>query len=159
MFEQLDELQKTPHTEDDAQCECYDHEVTTFDRPELWVPTIIAMFVSGGFLFAFADRPYGMQLGSLIPYTAFMALGTFSAVRGLQPFFFECPIVQGAMLRVLGRHSIFLSAIVLLETIALRLTRYMPESWLAATGRGGSPFGETLCAICMCVALVQVFTN
>jgi hypothetical protein len=158
VFEQLDEPQETQPTERPALCVCYDHERSTFDRPALWIPIVIGMFVSFFFLFAMADRPYGIQLGSLIPYTAFVALGTFSAQRGMQSYFFACSIVQQTMPRLLRRHFNFLFAVIFLETIALRLTRRMPASWLR-TGKDGSPFAITLCVICVCIASVQVFTN
>ena len=159
MFDQLDEREETQPTDGYERCPCYDHERSTFDRPGLWIPIVIGMFASVLFLFAMADLPYGIQLGSLIPYTAFVALGTFSAQRGMQPYFFECSIVQQTLPRLLRRHCNFLVAIVLLETTALRLTRYMPPSWLSNTGRNGSPFAISLVVICLCLASVQVFTN
>jgi hypothetical protein len=159
MFDQLDEQLKTQSTGAYAQCVCYDHERTTFDRPALWVPIVIVMFASFIFLFVMADLPFGIQLASLIPYTAFVALGTFSAQRGMQPYFFECSIVQQTMPRLLRRHCSFLVATLLLETIALRLTRYMPAPWLSSKGKDGSPFSITLCVLCLCIASVQVFTN
>ena len=159
MFDQLDERQETQVTEDSARCLCYDHDRSTFDRLALWIPIIIVMFASVFFCFAMANYPYGIQLGSLVPYTAFVALGTFSAQRGMQPYFFECSIVQQTMPRLLRRHCNFLVAIVLVETIALRLTRYMPPSWLSNTGKDGSPFTIGLSIICLCLAAVQMWTN
>ncbi len=159
MFDQLDRQKETQSTEDRAQCECYDHEPSTFDRPELWIPIIIVMFVSFFFLLSMADLPYGTQLGSLVPYTTFVGLGTFSAQRGMQPYFFECSIVRQTVPRLLLRHGGFLAVIVLLETIALYLTRYMPASWLTANGRDGSPFDISLCVICLCLGGVEAFTN
>jgi hypothetical protein len=158
VFEQLDELQKIQPAEGPGLCVCYDHDRSTFDRPALWIPIIIVMFVSFFFLFMISSLPYGIQLGSLIPYTAIVALGTFSAQRRMQPYFFECSIVQQTMPRLLRRHLNFLVGIIFLETIALRLTRYMPASWLRA-GKDGSPFSITLCVICLCFASVQSFTN
>jgi hypothetical protein len=157
MFDQLDEQQETSPAKDLARCVCYDHERSMLDRPALWIP--IVMFASVFFIFAMANLPFGVQLGSIIPYTAFVALGTFSAQRGMQPYFFECSIVQQTMPRLLRRHCCFLAAIIVLETIALRLTQYMPESWLDWSGRNGSPFFITLCLFCLCFASVQVFTN
>jgi len=159
MFDQLDEQLKTQPTGDEAQCVCYHHEHTALDRTALWIPIVIVMFASSIFLFAMADLPYGVQLASLIPYTAFVALGTFSAQRGMQPYFFECSIVQQTMPRLLRRHLNFLAAMILLETIALRLTRFMPASWLSTKGKGGSPFAIALCVLCLCIASIQVFTN
>jgi hypothetical protein len=159
MFDQLDEHLKAQSNDDYVKCVCYDHERTMFDRPELWIPVVIVMFASFIFLVAMADLPFGIQLASLIPYTAFVALGTFSAQRGMQPYVFECSIVQRTMPRLLRRHCNFVVAIILLETIALRLTRYMPASWLSSKGRDGSPFHITLVVLCLCIASVQVFTN
>jgi hypothetical protein len=159
MFDQLDEPQHTHPTEGSALCVCYDNERSTFDRLALWIPIVIDMFASYIFLLAIADLPYGIQLGSLVPYTAFVALGTFSSQRGMQPYFFECSIVQQTIPRLLRRHCNFLVAIIFLETIALRLTCYMPASWLSKTGKDPSPFAITLSVICVCLASIQVFTN
>jgi hypothetical protein len=142
-----------------APCVCRDHEPSTLDRPALFLPIILVMFVSFGGLLALVDLPYGLQFGSLIPYTAFVALATFSAQRGQQPYFFECPIVRRAMPRLIRRHIGFLITIVIIETVALYLTRYMPASWLIAKGRTSSPFGTTLGILCICLAMAQIFTN
>jgi hypothetical protein len=119
--------------QDFPTCVCRDHERSTFDRPEIFLPIIAIMFVGVGVLFPLADVPSGLQLGSIIPYTAFVALATFSAQRGQQPYFFECPI-------------------------AVYSKRYMPTSWLISKG-DGSPFGVTLWVLGICLAMVQVFTN
>jgi hypothetical protein len=81
MFDQLDERQETQPIEDFPKCLCYDHERSTFDRPALWIPIVIVMFVSLFFLLTMADLPYGVQLGSLIPYTAFV--GGWPGSRGV----------------------------------------------------------------------------
>jgi hypothetical protein len=159
MFEQLEEPLEAKPADGIARCVCYDHKPSTLDRPALWIPVVLVMFASSIFLFALADLPYGIQLGTLIPYTAFVALGTFSAQRGMQPYYFECSIVRQTMPRLLRRYGNFLIAIILFETIALHLTRYMPPSWLIKTGKDGSPFAITLTVVCACVASVQVFTN
>jgi hypothetical protein len=142
-----------------APCECRDHERSTFDRPVLFLPLILIMFASFGFLLGMADLPFCIQLGSLIPYTALIVLGTFSAQRGQQPYFFECSIVRQTTPRLARRHGCFLLAVVVLETIALQLTRYMPASWLIASGRGGSPFAIALIVLCMCLAFAQILSN
>jgi hypothetical protein len=117
------------------------------------------MFASFAFLLGIANLPYGIQFGSLFPYTAFVVLATFSAQRGQQPYFFGCSVVRQTIPRLARRHGGFLVAIVVLETIALHLTRYMPASWLVASGRGGSPFAITLIVLCMCLAFAQTLSN
>lgn len=141
-----------------AQCECQDHEPSTFDRPALFLPLIVVMFASIFFLFTLADLRYGIQFASLIPYTALVVLATFSAQRGQQPYFFECPIVRRNLLRLARRHGGFLAALVVLETVAQQLRPYLPASWLIA-GKDGSPFNITLCILCMCLAFAQILSN
>ena len=145
--------------EDSVPCECRDHEPSALDRPLLFLPLIVIMFASFAILLGIANLPYGMQLGSLIPYTAFVVLATFSAQRGQQPYFFGCSIVRQIMPRLSRRHGGFLVAVVILETIALQLTRYMPASWLTSSGRAGSPFAITLIVLCMCLAFAQTLSN
>ncbi len=116
------------------------------------------MFVSIFFLFSLADLPYGIQLASLIPYTAFVLLGTFSARVG-QPYFFECPIVHRNLPRLALRHGGYLTALVVLETVALNLRTSLPDSWLIASGKDGSPFTITLVLLCIGLAFIQIVSN
>jgi hypothetical protein len=143
--------------QDSVPCQCRDHKPSTLDRPALFLPLILIMFASFAFLLALADLPYGIQVGSLIPYTAFVVLGTFSAQHGQQPYFFDCSIVHQTMPRLVRRHGGFLVAVVVLETIAFRLVRYLPASWLIDKGKNGSPFAISV--LCMCLAFVQVLSN
>lgn len=145
--------------QESVPCQCRDHKSSTLDRPALFLPLVLIMFASSFFLFALANRPYGVQIGSLIPYTTLVVLATFSAQRGQQPYFFECSIVRQTIPRLIGRHVGFLVAMVALETTALRLVRYLPASWLIATGKNGSPFATTLCVLCLGLAFVQILTN
>jgi hypothetical protein len=48
--------------------------------------------------------------------------------------------------------------VLVLETVALYLTRYMPSSW-QVRGKDCSPFGITLCILCLSIAMVQIFTG
>jgi hypothetical protein len=117
------------------------------------------MFLSFGLLLSLLDVPFGIQVGSIVPYTAFVFLSTFGAGHGQQPYFFACPIVGEALRRLAWRHLGFLLAILVLETIALYLTRYLPSSLLAKSARDNSPFAITLCVLCGCIAFVQTLTN
>jgi hypothetical protein len=100
-------------------CVCRNHERSTLDRPALFLPIIFIMFGAVGVLFALADVPSGLEFGSVIPYTAFVALATVSAQRGQQPYFFECSIVRRATPRLIRRHIGFLLTLVIFEMIAL----------------------------------------
>jgi hypothetical protein len=138
---------------------CRDHEPVTFDRPLLFVPLILIMFGSIFLSFTLSDCPYGIQFASLIPYTAFVVLGTFSAQKGQQPYFFECSIVHRQLPRLALRHGGFLAVLLVLEAVSLQLRPHLPASWLVASGRGGSPFTKILLILCVCLASAQVWTN
>lgn len=142
-----------------VQCECRDHERTTFDRPAIFLPLIVIMFAGIFFLLASADLSYGIQFTSLIPYTSFVVLATFSAQRGQQPYFFECPVVFRTLPRLAWRHCGFLVGLVILETLAFRLRPNLPSSWLTAKGKDGSPFAIGLFALCACLAFAHVLSN
>jgi hypothetical protein len=145
--------------EERVQCPCYDNKRSTFDRPELFIPLLLLMFVSSIFLFTLADLPYGIPLATIVPYTALIILTTFSAQRGQQPYFFECSIVGQIFPRLVWRHGIFLAAILALEAIALHYRSDLPAWWLVSTGKDGSPFTITLCILCGCIAFTQILSN
>jgi hypothetical protein len=145
--------------QDAVRCKCQDHKQAIFDRPLLFLPIVVLMFASFVLLFFLADLPFGIQLGSLIPYTCLIVLSTFGAQHGQQPYFFKCATVQSTMKRLVRRHIVFLIAIVLIETIAFSLTRYMPPSWLVAKGRSVPPFDISLCIFCFFLALVEISSN
>jgi hypothetical protein len=145
--------------QESVPCQCRDHKPSTLDRPALFVPLVLIMFGSLFLLFALTDLPFGVQIGSLVPYTAFVVLATFSAQRGQQPYFFECSIVRQSIPQLVRRHGGFLVAVIVLETISFRLARYLPTSWLIAKGKSGSLFAITVCVLILCLAFVQVLSN
>jgi hypothetical protein len=140
-------------------CVCRDHEPELVDRPMLFLPVIVVMFVSFGVLVVVARLPYGVQLGSLIPYTAFIFLVTFAAERGQQPYFLECPIVRETMASMVRRHCGFLVGLVGLETVGFYLATYMPAWWLTAKGRDASLLVSTIFALCLFLGFIQIVTN
>jgi len=154
-----DTLVRTMSYEGFPPCICRDHEPSIIDRPALFLPIILVMFVGFLILFALARLPYGIQVGSLIPYTAFIVLGTFSAQRGQQPYFFECPFVRNSLPSLVLRHLGFLFILVVLEAVAFDFSGEMPPSWLVVDARGESPFGMSLCVLCIFLALIQILTN
>jgi hypothetical protein len=139
-------------------CVCRDHEPAAIDRPVLFLPMIVIMFGSLVFVFSFANVSGGLQLASLIPYTAFIVLVTFSAQRGQQPYFFECPIVHQAMPRLVRRYIGFLSTLLIVETVAIYSRQYLPGSWLDS-GKNGSPVGIALWIFCAGLGMAEAITN
>ncbi len=107
----------------------------------------------------FEDWGYALQLASLIGYTAAVTLGTFSTSRGGRPYLYSCPIVQRQIPRLLRRHVGFLTAFLILLTMAWHLRPHLPIYWITASGRNGSPFATTLFILCAIFAVAQTVTN
>jgi hypothetical protein len=140
-------------------CLCRDHKPSFIDRPLLSLPLIAIWFVSLVLLFPLARLQFGVQLGPLVPYTAFMVLGTFTAQRQEQPYFFECPFVRRTLPRLVRRHIAFLAALVIAETILPEFTQVLPSSWRFLTTTQDGTFAVAPMILAGCLALVQMFTN
>jgi hypothetical protein len=153
MFDQFSQESKLFEQEPE-RCDCLDHEPETFDRLPLFLPLVVVMFVSYFFLLEWDDRIYGVLLGSVVPYTAFVILGTFSALRGQRPYFFECPVVRGSLLRLTLRHGGFLLAVMVIESVA-----FFVKTDLLAAGGNGSPSSEVLSIPLLIIAMVEIWTN
>jgi hypothetical protein len=112
---------------------------STFSGPRFLAFSLlfVLMLVGGGLLFsALSDTSYGIQLASAVSYTAAAMLYGFAKNRnGIQPYLFTCPVVVSQYPRLLRRHAGFLAAVVLFETIALRIKPHLPEWWLTSSGR------------------------
>lgn len=104
-------------------------------------------------------RPYGPQLASVVPYTVFVVLGTFSAQKGQQSYFFECSTVHRQLPRLAQRHIGFLVALLVIETVAFQLRPHLLASWIVASGRNGSAFAMSLFILCIGLASAQVWIN
>jgi hypothetical protein len=119
----------------------------------------LTMFTGIVFLILLADKPYGIQLSSIVIYTAAVALYTFSANRGnLQPFMLSCPVVGRQLPRLIRRHLGFLAALLILQAIALEVRRHLPADWVI-NGRNPSAFVVVQFVVCACLAIVQILGN
>lgn len=111
-------------------------------------------------LFIFLSRyPYGIQLASMVGYTAAVILYTFSANRGLPRYLFTCPVVHQQFYRLTVRHFGFLVAVFIVETLALKLRSRIPPSWLVASGKNMPPFVTALFVLVGVLLLTEVMTN
>lgn len=111
------------------------------------------------FLILLADRPCGIQLSSIVVYTAAVALYTFSRNRGgMQPFLLSCPVVRRQLPLLIRRHLGFLAALFILQTAALELRPRLPTYWITSS-RNPSPFVITLFGLCAFLAVAQILSN
>jgi hypothetical protein len=105
------------------------------------------------------DRPYGIQLSSLVGYTAAVALYTFSRNNNMQPFQLSCPAVRRYLPLLIRRHVGFLAALFIVQTTALKLRPNLPTHLTAPNGSAPSSFAVILGGLCGCLAIVEVLSN
>ena len=120
----------------------------------------VAMWVGIVGLILLADKPYGIQLSSIVTYTSAVALYTFSRNRnGNQPFLLSCPYVRSQLSRLINRHLCFVAVLFALQTAALNLRPKLPAYWTTPSSRDPSRFSAILAVVCACLAVVQTLTN
>lgn len=111
-------------------------------------------------LVVFANRSYGIQISSVVIYTAAVALYTFSRNRNdMQPFLLACPVVRRQIPTLIRRHVWYLAALFLVQTIALESLRNLPKYLTTPSGTDPSLFAVLLGVLCGCIALAQILTN
>jgi hypothetical protein len=139
---------------------CLTRDYISFPRLVVFA-LLFLTFMSGGIFLALMEyRPYGIQLTSMVTYTAAVALYTFSRNRnGAQPFLLSCPVVRRQLPRLIGRHLSFLATLFIAQTMALKLRPSLPAQWVTPSSRDASPFALILGVLCLCLAIVQVLTN
>lgn len=160
MFSQVDVGVVAVNQTSDWQDPCLARQHISF--PRLVVFTLLFLTVIGGgiFLALLEYRPYGIQLTSILIYTAAVALYTFSRNRnGAQPFLLSCPVVRRQIPRLIRRHLGFLAALFIAQTTALNLRPNLPANWVKPSGRDASPFTLILGVLCLCLAIANVLTN
>jgi hypothetical protein len=126
------------------------------------VLTLLFFTMLGGvvFLILFANRPYGIQVSSVVIDTAAVALYTFSRNRNnMQPFLLSCPVVRRQIPTLIRRHVGFLAALFLVQTTALKFRPNLPEHLITPRGTDPALFGVILGVLCGCLALVQILSN
>jgi hypothetical protein len=112
------------------------------------------------FLILFANRPYRIQVSSVVIDTAAVALYTFSRKRNnMQPFLLSCPVVRRQIPTLIRRHVGFLAALFLVQTTALKFRPNLPEHLITPRGTDPALFAVILGVLCGCLALVQILSN
>jgi hypothetical protein len=144
----------------DWQDPCLTRQHVSF--PRLAVFTLLFLTViGGGICLALLEyRPYGIQLTSMVIYTAAVALYTFSRNRnGAQPFLLSCPVVIRQIPLLIRRHVGLLAALFIVQTTAIELRPKLPEYLITPRGTDASLFTVILGVLCGCLAVVQVLSN
>lgn len=121
---------------------------------------VVAFGGGGSLLVILGDRPYGVQLGSVVAYTAFVMIYGFAKNRGDNPpYLFTCPVVRSQYPRLLKRHAAYVAVLVTLETVALQIKPHLSQWWLTSSGRNMTPFVIAIAVPCGALALAEIMTN
>jgi hypothetical protein len=139
---------------------CYAKTPFSVRRFILFSLLLLTLCPGGVLLFIYlGNRPFGFQFASVLCYTSFIVLFTFSHYRDQQRYLFTCPVVRSQRLRLVYRHFAFITALFAVETLALTLRPRLPESWVVASGRSMPPFVIILFILSGGLALAQLLTN
>jgi hypothetical protein len=98
---------------------------------------LFVLMIGGGFtlFFTLGSTLFGIQLASVVSYTAFVMIDAFARNKnGIRPYLFTCPVVVSQYPRLLMRHAAFLTALVSVETIVLRIKLHHFGGWLGSNG-------------------------
>ncbi|MGA9304400.1 MAG: hypothetical protein WBW31_03235 [Candidatus Sulfotelmatobacter sp.] len=160
MFSQISTGVGTSNQAGDWQDPCLTRQYISFARLAVFTLLFLTV-IGGGIVLALLEyRPYGVQLTSMLIYTAAVALYTFSRNRnGAQPFLLSCPVVRRQLPRLIRRHLGFLAALFIAQTMALNFRPNLPAHFVTPSSRDASPFALTLGVLCLCLAIVQILTN
>ena len=132
----------------------------SLDRFVFFTPVFLTM-MPGSLIVAclLYDRPYGIQIATILSYSAAVILYTFASNRGMQRYLFRCPSVYRRLSRLALRHVGFLAVLFVLQTVAFSLRPHLPAWWLTSSGRNMTPFAAILGILCIGLGLAQVLTN
>ena len=144
----------------DWQDPCLTRDYISFPRLAVFALLLLSVPCTAVLLILLEDRPYGIQLSSIVGYTAAVALYTFSRNRnGNQPFLLSCPVVRSQLPQLSRRHLGFLAALFIVQTTALKFRPNLPAYWITPTGGDASPFAIILGILCFCLAIAETLTN
>jgi len=107
------------------------------------------------------DKPFGIQVPSLVAYTAFVFFFLF---RDYDPSYLEAYSLRQKAVRqeiphLFAIHAVFLVVFFIVLTIALSLRPSLPPSWLVEGGKRRSTFGSLLVLIFAVTMFIQLYIS
>jgi hypothetical protein len=127
---------------------------------------ILAAYAVGAFgalciFVVVAERPFGIQIATVITYTYFAFWYIFFPTRGLpEKFSLQNKTVQERVPLLLAIHCAFLIAIFIGETVWFSMKSHLPTYWLTEQGKRSAPLYVLLGIGCVTVIfLTQVLIS
>jgi hypothetical protein len=113
----------------------------------LWFGGLMTAFLATVFLMVILmDKPFGVQIVSLVGDTEFVFFLVFCDSKSWRGYSLRNRTVQQQLPHLLRIHSLFLSLIFVVLTIALSARPHLPDVWFVESGswRRSSPFAFVL---------------
>jgi hypothetical protein len=141
--------------------ECQSNQGASGERFAIFFAAFVTAFIGGTILFIWlGGRPFGIQIASVVPYSAAVLLYTFSANRNNNPpYMFRCPVVRQQLPRLARRHFAFVLGLLALQTIVLSSRPLLPPSWFKSEGTDMPPMYFALLLLSAALMLTEVLTN
>jgi hypothetical protein len=92
--------------------------------------------------FVLADKPFGIQVATLVAYTGYVFFFVFSNLRASKGYDLRQRAVRQKIPHLLVIHAVFLAIVFIGLTVALSLRPSLPPSWLEPRGRRGENWFE-----------------
>lgn len=101
----------------------------------LWVGIVLAAIAAVVLFIALRDKPFGIQIATLIAYSGTAFFFVFCRSKGLRGYSLRNKAVQREIPRLLAIHTAFLVSIFIVQTSAFHLRSSLP-SYLLTANRG-----------------------
>ena len=148
MFEQLDETRKTT-------------QVSTAMSLGIFAVYLIGAFGGLVLFIVLGERPFGIQIATIVAYTYFAFWYVFFPTRGLlERYSLRNKAVRQQLPRLLAIHCTFLALIFLGQTMLFATRSRLPSYWLTEHGkRGGTLYEAVLLVPIVIVFFIQVLIS
>jgi len=109
----------------------------------IYAAYLIGAFGGTGLFIIFEDRPFGVQIATVITYTYFVFWYVFFPTRGLlEKYSLRNKAVQQQFPRLLTIHCAFLILIFFGQTVLFAIRPRLPSYWLTGHGKQGDTLNE-----------------
>jgi len=118
---------------------------------------VLVGFLALVLYFVLADKPFGIQVATLVAYTGYVFFFVFSNLRSSEGYDLRQRAVRRKVPHLLVIHAVFLAIVFIGLTVALSLRPTLPASWLEPRGRRGENWFElSILLIVLVTCMFQV---
>jgi hypothetical protein len=120
---------------------------------------LVALFALLLFIL-FGDRPFGIQIATLISYTCAISFFVFSRARWLNRGYSpRYKAVRQEIPCLLGIHCVFLALVFVIQTSASAWRSRLPAYWFTAHGKDPGWFDDVMVLVYTLIGTTQIFIS